>query len=153
GGVTHGGPRGLCLSGSTGDCSGPTFANSTPEQGKNARRACARAIRQGAIRMSLLKEFREFAIKGNVVDLAVGVIIGTAFGKIVSSFVADIIMPVIGILIGGIHYEDLVFQWGDAQITYGKFLQNVIDFVIVAFVIFLMVKAINHLRRKQEKEP
>ena len=100
-----------------------------------------------------LKEFREFAVKGNVVDLAVGVIIGAAFGKIVSSFVADIIMPVIGVLVGGIHYEDLVFQWGEAQITYGKFLQNVVDFVIVALVIFLMVKAINHLRRKSEKEP
>jgi len=103
--------------------------------------------------MSWLKEFREFAIKGNVVDLAVGVIIGTAFGKIVSSFVADIIMPLIGILIGGIHFEDLIIEVGDAQITYGKFLQNVIDFVVIAFVIFLMVKVINHFRRQQEKEP
>src|SRR5579859_6550941 len=102
--------------------------------------------------MSLLKEFREFAVKGNVVDLAVGVIIGGAFGKIVSSFVADIVMPVIGILVGGIQYEDLVFEVGDAQITYGKFLQNVVDFVIIALVIFMMVKAINHLRRKSEKE-
>jgi len=100
-----------------------------------------------------LKEFREFAVKGNVVDLAVGVIIGAAFGKIVASFVADIVMPVIGVLVGGIHYEDLVLQWGDAQITYGKFLQNVIDFVIIALVIFMMVKAINHFRRKSEKEP
>jgi len=103
--------------------------------------------------MSWLKEFREFAIKGNVVDLAVGVIIGTAFGKIVSSLVADIIMPLIGILIGGIHYEDLVVEVGDAQVTYGKFIENVIDFVVVAFVIFVMVKAINHFRRQQEKEP
>ena len=103
--------------------------------------------------MSWLKEFREFAIKGNVVDLAVGVIIGTAFGKIVSSFVADIIMPLIGILIGGIHYEDLIIEVGDAQVTYGKFLQNLIDFIVVAFVIFLMVKVINHFRRQQEKEP
>ena len=103
--------------------------------------------------MSWLKEFREFAVKGNVVDLAVGVIIGTAFGKIVSSFVADIVMPLIGILIGGIQYEDLVLQVGEAQITYGKFLQNVIDFVVIAWVIFLMVKAINHFRRKQEQEP
>ena len=100
-----------------------------------------------------LKEFREFAVKGNVVDLAVGVIIGAAFGKIVSSLVADIVMPVIGVLVGGIHYEDLIFQWGDAQITYGKFLQNVVDFLIVALVIFLMVKLINHVRRKEEKEP
>ena len=103
--------------------------------------------------MSWLKEFREFAVKGNVVDLAVGVIIGAAFGKIVSSFVADLVMPIIGILIGGIHYEDLVWEVGDAQVAYGKFLQNVVDFVIIAFVIFLMVKVINHFRRKQEKEP
>ena len=103
--------------------------------------------------MSWIRESREFAVKGNVVDLAVGVIIGTAFGKIVSSFVADIIMPLIGILIGGIHYEDLVLDVGEAQITYGKFLQNVIDFVVIAWVIFLMVKAINHFRRKQEAEP
>ena len=103
--------------------------------------------------MSWIREFREFAVKGNVVDLAVGVIIGTAFGKIVSSFVADIIMPLIGILIGGIHYEDLVLAVGEAQITYGKFLQNVIDFVVIAWVIFLMVKTINHFRRKQEAEP
>jgi large conductance mechanosensitive channel len=103
--------------------------------------------------MSWLKEFREFTIKGNVVDLAVGVIIGTAFGKIVSSLVADIIMPLIGILIGGVHYEDLVIEVGDAQVTYGKFIENVIDFVVIAFVIFLMVKAINHFRRQQETKP
>jgi large conductance mechanosensitive channel len=103
--------------------------------------------------MSWVKEFREFAIKGNVVDLAVGVIIGGAFGKIVSSLVADIIMPLIGILIGGVNYEDLVLEIGDAQVTYGKFLQNVVDFVVIAFVIFLLVKAINHFRRKAEKEP
>ena len=103
--------------------------------------------------MSWLKEFREFAIKGNVVDLTVAVIIGTAFGKIVSSFVADIIMPLIGILIGGINYEDLVIEVGDAQVTYGKFIQNVVDFVIIALVIFLMVKVINHYRRREEKEP
>jgi large conductance mechanosensitive channel len=103
--------------------------------------------------VSWLKEFREFAVKGNVVDLAVGVIIGTAFGKIVSSFVADLVMPLIGILIGGVHYQDLVWEVGDAKVTYGKFLQNVLDFVIIALVIFLMVKLINHVRRKEEKEP
>ena len=100
--------------------------------------------------MSWLKEFREFATKGNVVDLAVGVIIGTAFGKIISSLVADIIMPLIGILIGGVHYEDLVIEVGDAQVTYGKFLQNVIDFIVIAFVIFMMVKLINRFRRQEE---
>ena len=103
--------------------------------------------------MSWLREFREFAIKGNVVDLAVGVIIGTAFGKIVSSLVADLIMPVIGALIGGIHYESLYIQVGEAKIMYGKFIENVVDFVIIALVIFLLVKAINHLRRQAEKEP
>jgi len=102
---------------------------------------------------NLLKEFREFAIKGNVVDLAVGVIIGTAFGKIVGSLVADVIMPLLGILIGGVHYEDLVIEVGDAQVAYGKFIQNVIDFVIIAFVIFMMVKVINRFRRQQQKEP
>jgi large conductance mechanosensitive channel len=102
--------------------------------------------------MSWIKEFRDFAIKGNVVDLAVAVIIGAAFGKIIASLVADLIMPVVGALIGGIHYESLVIQIGQAKITYGKFIQNVVDFVIIAFVIFLMVKAINNLRRKQEKE-
>jgi large conductance mechanosensitive channel len=99
---------------------------------------------------TLLKEFREFAIKGNVVDLAVGVIIGSAFGKIVSSLVADIIMPLIGIIIGGIHYEDLVLEFGDAQITYGKFIENLIDFIVIAFVIFMMVKLINRFRRQEE---
>ena len=103
--------------------------------------------------MSFGSEFREFAVKGSVVDLAVGVIIGSAFGKIVSSFVADLVMPLIGILIGGIHYEDLVLEVGEAKITYGKFLENVIDFLVIALVIFLMVKAINHFRRQQEKEP
>jgi len=103
--------------------------------------------------MSWVKEFRDFAVKGNVVDLAVGVIIGTAFGKIVASLVADIIMPIIGIIIGGVHYEDLVLEVGDAKITYGKFVENLIDFVVIALVIFWMVKVINHFRRKQEAEP
>jgi large conductance mechanosensitive channel len=103
--------------------------------------------------MSWLKEFREFAIKGNVVDLAVGVIIGAAFGKIVSSLVADIVMPLVGILIGGVQFESLVFEVGDAKLAYGKFVQNVVDFVLVAIVIFLLVKAINHFRRKAEQEP
>ena len=103
--------------------------------------------------MSMLREFREFAVKGNVVDLAVGVIIGTAFGKIVSSLVADLIMPMVGALIGGIHYENLFLQVGEAKIMYGKFLENVVDFFIIALVIFFLVKAINHFRRQSEKEP
>ena len=103
--------------------------------------------------MSWLKEFREFAIKGSVIDLAVGVISGAAFGKIVSSLVADLIMPLVGILIGGVHYEDLVWHVGGAQVTYGKFIENVVDFVVIAFVIFLMVQAINRVRRKAANEP
>ena len=98
----------------------------------------------------ILREFRDFAVKGNVVDLAVGVIIGAAFGKIVSSFVADLVMPLIGALIGGFDYKQLVMQVGSAKVQYGLFLQNVVDFVIIAWVIFLAVKAINHFRRKEE---
>ena len=97
-----------------------------------------------------LSEFRDFALKGNVVDLAVGVIIGAAFGKIVSSLVGDMVMPVIGALIAGFDYKELYLQAGNAKIMYGVFLSNVIDFVIVAWVIFLAVKAINHFRRKEE---
>jgi large conductance mechanosensitive channel len=102
---------------------------------------------------NLLQEFRDFAVKGNVVDLAVGVIIGAAFGKIVSSLVADLIMPLVGIVIGGMHYEDLVWEVGAARVAYGKFLENVLDFVIVAWVIFIMVKVINRFRRKAQEEP
>lgn len=110
--------------------------------------------------MSLFKEFRDFAMRGNVVDLAVGVIIGAAFGKIVSSLVADIIMPPLGLLIGGVDFRD--FSWtlqpamGDVPavvINYGIFLQNIFDFLIVAFAIFLAIKLINKLHRKKEKEP
>jgi len=100
--------------------------------------------------MSLMREFREFAVRGSVVDLAVGVIIGTAFGKIVSSLVADMVMPLVGILVGGVNYENLFVQIGAAKIMYGKFIQNVVDFVIVALVIFLMVRLINRFRRKEE---
>jgi large conductance mechanosensitive channel len=103
--------------------------------------------------MSLLKEFREFAVKGNVVDLAVGVIIGAAFGKIVSSLVTDIVMPMVGAAIGGVHFESLVARVGEAQIAYGKFLQSIVDFLIVALAIFFAVRLIHHLRRKHEHEP
>lgn len=103
--------------------------------------------------MSLLREFREFAVRGNVIDLAVGIIIGAAFGKIVSSLVADVIMPVVGIFVGGVHYESLFIAVGDARIMYGRFLQNVVDFLIIAAAIFLMVRLINRLRRKEEAKP
>jgi large conductance mechanosensitive channel len=101
----------------------------------------------------LAKEFRDFAVKGNVVDLAVGVIIGAAFGKIVSSLVADIVMPLVGILIGGLHFEGLSVMVGDSEVLYGKFIQTCVDFVIVAASIFFAVRLINHLRRKAETEP
>ena len=103
--------------------------------------------------MSFWKEFREFAVKGNVVDLAVAVIIGGAFGKIVSSLVADIVMPAVGALVGGIHFEDLVWQVGEAKITYGKFIQNIVDFFIIALAIFFAIKLINQFRRKEEDKP
>jgi large conductance mechanosensitive channel len=92
-------------------------------------------------------------VRGNVVDLAVGIIIGAAFGKIVSSLVADVIMPVVGIFFGGVHYDNLFVQVGDARIMYGRFLQNVVDFVIIAAAIFFMVRLINRLRRKEEAKP
>ena len=103
--------------------------------------------------MSVLKEFRDFAVKGNVIDLAVGVIIGTAFGKIVSSLVQDVVMPAIGAVIAGLDFKDLVLQVGSAQVKYGAFLSNVLDFLIIAWVIFLAVKAINHFKRKEEAKP
>jgi large conductance mechanosensitive channel len=96
--------------------------------------------------MSIAKEFREFAIKGNVVDLAVGVIIGAAFGKIVASLVSDIVMPLVGTMIGGVDFSALAFQFRDAKIQYGKFLQTLLDFLIIAWAIFIAVKVINRLR-------
>ncbi len=112
--------------------------------------------------MSFLSEFKEFAVKGNVVDMAVGVIIGGAFGKIVTSVVNDVIMPPIGWLIGGVNFTDLKVTlpaqpWAaegsePATLNYGAFLQNVFDFLIVAFCVFLLVKGINRLTRKKEAE-
>ena len=101
--------------------------------------------------MGFIKEFKEFAVKGNVMDMAVGVIIGGAFGKIVTSLVNDILMPLIGIVTGGIDFTGLKATIGEANITYGQFIQNVIDFIIVAFCIFLMLKGINKLNRKKEE--
>ncbi|HZH60728.1 MAG TPA: large conductance mechanosensitive channel protein MscL [Metabacillus sp.] len=98
----------------------------------------------------MLKEFKEFAMRGNVIDLAVGVVIGAAFGKIVSSLVNDIITPLIGLLMGGINVSDLQFKVGDAAVMYGLFIQTVIDFIIVAFSIFLFVKLINRFKKKEE---
>ena len=110
--------------------------------------------------MSFVKEFREFAVKGNVVDMAVGIIIGAAFGKIVSSFVSDIVTPPLGYLIGGVDFTDLkatlpAIQDGRDPVTinYGAFLQTTFDFIIVAFAIFLVIKMINRLKRKEEVAP
>lgn len=96
--------------------------------------------------------FREFIAKGNVIDLAVGVIIGGAFGKIVSSIVNDILMPLIGIVLGGIDFTSLSVKIGDAVITYGNFIQNVIDFLIIALCVYIMVSAINKVTNKLKKE-
>lgn len=110
--------------------------------------------------MGFFSEFKEFASKGNVVDLAVGVIIGGAFGKIVGSMVNDILMPPLGIVMGGMNFTDLGItlkeKVGEAPavvLKYGAFLQNVLDFLILAFCIFIMVKAINSLKRKKEEAP
>ena len=99
--------------------------------------------------MSFVREFREFAIKGNVIDLAVGVIIGAAFGKIVSSVVEDIVMPLIGTMLGGLNFAALTVGIGAATIKYGKFLQTCVDFLIIAWAIFLMVKLINRIKRQE----
>jgi large conductance mechanosensitive channel len=103
--------------------------------------------------VSIAREFREFAVKGNVVDLAVGVIIGAAFGKIVASLVGDIAMPFVGTLIGGVDFAGLAFQLGEAKIQYGKFLQSCLDFVIIAWAIFLAIKLINRLKRDEPAAP
>ena len=100
----------------------------------------------------MIKEFKAFISKGNVVDLAFGVIIGGAFGKIVSSLVNDILMPIIGVLIGGVDFSNLSIKIGEAKITYGMFIQNVIDFLIIAFCVFLFVKVINKLSSIANKQ-
>ena len=99
-----------------------------------------------------LDGFRDFIAKGNVIDLAVGVIIGSAFGKIVSSIVDDILMPLIGILLGGIDFTSLSVTIGDAVITYGNFIQNVIDFLIIALCVYVMISVINKITSKVKKE-
>ncbi len=116
--------------------------------------------------MGMLKEFREFAVKGNMVDLAVGIIIGGAFGKVVSSIVADVLMPPLGLLIGGLNFTDIKIKLKEAvldatgkpthdpvTLNIGNFIQSLVDFAIVAFAVFLLVKAINSLHRKAEEAP
>ena len=117
--------------------------------------------------MGFIKEFKEFAVKGNVMDMAVGVIIGGAFGKIVTSLVGDLLMPLIGVATGGISFVDLFInlsggtaktlaeakEAGDAVFAYGQFIQNIIDFIIIAFCIFRMIKGMNKLKKKEEPAP
>lgn len=116
--------------------------------------------------MGMMKEFKEFAMRGNVLDMAVGVVIGAAFGKIVSSFVDDVLMPPIGKLVGNVDFTDLKLVLTEAvtgpegeavspevALRYGQFIQTIVDFLIVAFAIFLLVKAVNSLKRKEEPKP
>jgi large conductance mechanosensitive channel len=110
--------------------------------------------------MGMMKEFKAFAMRGNVMDMAVGIIIGAAFGKIVSSFVADVVMPPLGLLLGGMDFSALSLVLRTAQgempavtLNYGLFIQTLVDFVIIAFAIFLMIRGMNRLRRKQEEAP
>ncbi|MEW5828814.1 MAG: large conductance mechanosensitive channel protein MscL [Chloroflexota bacterium] len=98
----------------------------------------------------MLKEFKAFVMRGNVLDLAVAVIIGGAFGKIIGSLVNDILMPLIGLLLGGISFTDLMVTVGAAEVKYGAFIQAIVDFLIIAFVIFLIVKAANSMKKKEE---
>jgi len=98
----------------------------------------------------IIKEFKDFISRGNVIDMAVGVIIGGAFGKIVTSIVDDILMPIIGAALGGLDFRSLVLTVGSANIAYGNFLQNVVDFLIVAACIFIIIKAMNKFKKKEE---
>lgn len=110
--------------------------------------------------MSFIKDFKEFAVRGNVVDMAVGIIIGAAFGKVVSSLVSDVFMPPLGWIIGGVDFSDLAIVLpeiiegkGEVSIMYGQFIQTILDFTIVAFAIFMMIKVINRLKKKEEEKP
>jgi large conductance mechanosensitive channel len=96
---------------------------------------------------AMLKEFKEFAMRGNVLDLAVAVIIGGAFGKIITSLVADVLMPLIGLVLGGVNFADLSFTVGAAVVKWGAFVQSIVDFVIIAFVIFMIVRAMNRMQK------
>ena len=110
--------------------------------------------------MSMMSEFRDFAMRGNVVDMAVGIVIGGAFGKIVSSFVNDVLMPPLGMALGGVDFSDLAITLKEATeeaaaltLNYGSFIQTVVDFIIIAFAIFMVIKAMNSLKKKEEAAP
>ena len=110
--------------------------------------------------MGMMKEFKQFAMKGNVVDMAVGIVIGAAFGKIIASLVKDVIMPPIGVLLGGVDFKNLTWVVQEATektkavvISYGAFINTIIEFIIIAFAIFLVVKGINSMKKKEEEAP
>ena len=102
--------------------------------------------------MSMVSEFKEFAMKGSLIDMAVGIIIGAATGKMVSTLVENILMPIIGVFMGGVNFQDLSIKIGDAAIGYGAFIQAMIDFIIIAFVVFMILKAINKMKESAAKE-
>jgi large conductance mechanosensitive channel len=103
--------------------------------------------------MGMMKEFKDFAMKGNVIDLAVGIVIGGAFGAIVNSLVGDVIMPLIGIVLNGVDFKALMISVGNAKVTYGNFIQAIVNFLIIAFALFLVIKAINATKKKEEAVP
>jgi large conductance mechanosensitive channel len=103
--------------------------------------------------MSFVSEFKEFALKGSLMDMAVGIVIGAAVGKLVGALVESIIMPLVGLLMGGVDFSGLAITVGDAAIGYGAFIQAFIDFLIVAFVIFMIIKAVNNMKRAEEEAP
>jgi large conductance mechanosensitive channel len=110
--------------------------------------------------MSMMKEFKDFAVKGNVVDMAVGIIIGAAFGKIITALVSGVVMPPIGVLLGGVDFSDLAIVIKEAVgeapavvISYGSFIQTIVDFTIIAFAIFIVIRGINRLKKKEEEAP
>ncbi|MCP4573950.1 MAG: large-conductance mechanosensitive channel protein MscL [bacterium] len=110
--------------------------------------------------MSMMKEFKAFAMRGNVMDMAIGIVIGAAFGKIVSSFVADVLMPPLGMLLGEVDFSELAFTLQEAvgetaavTLNYGKFIQTIFDFVIIAFAIFMVIKGMNSMKKKEEAKP
>lgn len=103
--------------------------------------------------MGMVSEFKEFAMKGSLMDMAVGIIIGAAIGKMVGSLVDNILMPLIGTVMGGVDFSSLAIKVGDASIGYGMFIQALIDFLIIAFVIFMLLKMINNMKKKAEEEP
>ncbi|MGB5487914.1 MAG: large-conductance mechanosensitive channel protein MscL [Lysobacterales bacterium] len=110
--------------------------------------------------MSMMSEFKDFAMRGNVIDMAVGIVIGGAFGKIVSSFVSDVLMPPIGMMMGGVDFSDLAVVLQEASgdvaavtLNYGSFIQTVVDFLIIAFAIFMVIKAMNNMKKKEEEAP